>query len=81
MLKGKDALDHFERVGRALAKTRVRERLPRTTQEVLKQMRAIDSRSGRGTPDPMGGDLSSHVAHVEFFRAWVEKHGERDESR
>ena len=73
MLKGKDALAHFERVGRALAATERPEPLPRTPQEVIDRMVAIDPRSGMGSKDPMGGDLASHVAHVEFMRAWQKK--------
>lgn len=75
MLKGKEALAHFERVGRALAKSEPAEPLPRTPDEVIDRMLAIDPNSGMGSKDPMGGDLASHIAHVKFFSAWVEKRG------
>ena len=65
----KKALEHFKRVGRTIAKSRVSEPLPRTLREVNDRMMKIDSRSGKGTTDPMGGDLASHRAYVRFREA------------
>ena len=80
VLKGKDALTHFERVRHALAKTEVTEPLPRSAEEVLDRMVRIDPRSGMGTNDPRGGDLASHLSYIEYREAWVEKRGGRDTS-
>lgn len=76
LLKDSDALTHFEKVGRGLAKTRVCEPLPRTSEEVIDAMVAIDPRSGMGSEYPLGGDLASHVAHIQFFQKWVQSSGE-----
>ena len=70
----KKAIEHFERLGRAIAANRVCEPLPRTLQEVNDRMMQIDSRSGKGTNDPMGGDLASHRAYIKFREEWRKKH-------
>ncbi len=76
----KKALDHFERLGRAIARTRVVEPLPRTGRSVFEQMKKIDPRSGMGTDDFFDGDLASHVAYIEYREAWVKKKGGRGET-
>ena len=73
MLRDKDTLAHFNRLGRAIAKSRITEPLPRDPRDVMRAMCEIDSRSGKGTKDPFGGDLASHIAHIRFFRDWVVK--------
>ena len=75
----KKAIAHFEHVRRLIAKYRVGEPLPRTTNQVIDRMLAIDPRSGMGVKDPLGGDLVRHLAYVEFREEWVRKrlgHGE-----
>lgn len=76
----KEAIAHFERLGRAIARTRVIEPLPRTGRYVIDQMKKIDVRSGMGTDDFFDGDLASHVAYIEFREAWVKKKGGRGET-
>lgn len=76
----KKAIEHFEHVGRLIAKYRVSEPLPRTPSEVIDRMLAIDPRSGMGTKDPLGGDLVSHLAYIEFREEWVRKRSGRGEA-
>ena len=73
----KKAIDHFKRLGRAIAKSREIEPLPRTGRYVIERMMAIDPRCGMGTEDPLGGDLASHIAYIRFREEWVQKRGGR----
>ena len=63
--------------GRALAATECPEPLSWTPQEMIDRMVAIDSWSGMGTKGSLGGDPSSHVVHVKFFRACMKKQGKQ----
>lgn len=71
----KRTISHFERVGRAIAQVRVCDPLPRTLKDVVDRMAAMDLRCGMGTKDPLGGDLASHLAYLEYREAWVKKRG------
>ena len=73
MPTNKEAIEHFKRVGRALAESHVADPLPKDLTAVINRMKAIDRRSLMGTDDPMGGDLASHQAYLEFRDAWVKK--------
>lgn len=63
-----EAIEHFRRLGRALAETHVAEGPPRDFQELIERMRAIDPASGMGTTDPLGGDWDSHVSYLRNRR-------------
>ena len=75
VLKGKDAIAHFERLGRAIAESERPDSPPKDFKELLYRMRALDRKFGMGTKDPLGGDLSSHLAYLEYREAWVAKRG------
>ena len=77
MSTNKKAIERFERLGRVIAESRRREPLPRSHKDVFDRMLAIDSRCGVGTEDPLGGDLASHLAYIEYREAWVTKRGHR----
>ena len=79
LLRGKDALAHFKRVGRLIAENRVCEPHPRTLTDVIDSMVRIDPRCGKGTKDPLGGDLASHMAYIKNRRAWIDKKEGPDE--
>lgn len=74
----KEAIEHFKHKGRVIAATRVCEPLPRTLQEVNDQMKKISARSGKGTKDPMGGDLASHLAHIKCLKDWRSRQHDGD---
>ena len=47
---------------------------PKDLGEVCRIMRKIDPRSLSGSQDdPNGGDLRSHLAHIDFFKKWNKK--------
>lgn len=69
----RETIQHFERLGRVIAETRPCEPLPRTIKDVFEQMVAIDARFVKGTKDPLGGDLPSHLAYLEFRQAWLRR--------
>ena len=73
----KKAIEHFERLGRVIAESRMCEPLPPSQRDVFDRMRAIDARCGAGTKDPLGEDLASHLAYIEYREAWVTKRGHR----
>ncbi len=66
------AIEHFERLGRALAETHVPEGPPRDFRELIDRMCAIDPLSGMGTEDPLGGDWDSHLAYLRARRMLVD---------
>lgn len=59
MLKREDALEHVERTGRTITKSRVYEPLPHTLEEIIDRTAAIDPQSGIGTEDTLDGDRLS----------------------
>ena len=77
----KEAIEHFERLGRAIAQSNVPDLSRRNHLEVLERMLAIDPRCGQGTKDPLGGDLVSHLAYLKYREAWVKKRGHRGASK
>ena len=80
-MPNKKAIEHFEQLGRAIAKSHVPDHAPRNHLEVLERMAAIDPRCGQGTKDPLGGDLASHLAYLKYREAWVKKRGHRGASK
>ena len=64
-------IEHFERLGKAIAASHVPDPLPKNHLEVLAIMEAIDLRSGMGTKDPRGGDLPSHISYLEYRDSWL----------
>lgn len=75
-MPNKQLIEHFKAKGRAIAASQRLEPLPRTHEETIRQMLAIDSRCLQGSDDPNGGDLTSHLAHIRFMQAWKSmRHG------
>lgn len=56
MLKRKDAITHFQGLGRLIANTRRFESRPCTPHGVFQHVFTPDHRSGVGTKNPFGGD-------------------------
>ena len=55
---------------------------PKDLEEVYRIMLKIDPRSLSGSEDdPNGGDLRSHLAHIEFFKRWNEKRRARESAK
>jgi len=68
-----EAIEHFRRLGRALAETHVAEGPPKDFQELIERMCAIDPASGMGTADPLGGDWDSHVPYLRNRRVLLDR--------
>ena len=77
-MTNKKDIAHFERLGRAIAKSRIPDPTPRDHLEVLARMEALDPNCGMGTEDPLGGDLPSHLAYLANRDAWVRKRRQHD---
>ena len=78
MVVDKNALAHFERVGRALADSHVVDPPPKDFRDMLARMLAINPNCGKGTKDPMGGDMPSHIAYLKFRAEWLRKNEEHE---
>ena len=76
-----EAIEHFERLGRALAETHVAEGPPQDMRELIERMCAIDPASGMGTDDPLGGDWDSHLAYLHNRRMLMHLRARRGASR
>lgn len=74
----KEAIEHFERLDRAIAESHVLEPPLKDHLEVLDRLMAIDPRCSSGSEDPLGGDLASHLTYLEYREAWVKKRGHRE---
>ena len=72
-----EAIAHFERLGRALAKTHVPEGPPKDFRELVERMRAIDPDCGMGTEDPLGGDWESHLAYLRNRQILIDQRKRR----
>ncbi|MCY4095536.1 MAG: hypothetical protein OXG05_10485 [Gammaproteobacteria bacterium] len=72
------AIEHFERVGRAITKSQKPDPRPKDFQEMLARMFAINPNCIKGTKDPLGGDLASHLAYLKFREEWIRKKDGRE---
>lgn len=81
VMASSEAMAHFERLGRAMAETRIVEPRPKDFRELIDRMCAIDSRCGMGTEDPLGGDLPSHLAYLGNRKVLLERSGRRVKCR
>lgn len=68
---------HFERIGKLIARSATIEPRPKDLRDLFHRMYTIDPNCGMGTEDPLGGDLSSHLAYIEYREAWVKRRGKR----
>lgn len=69
----KQAIEHFERVGRAIVESHMPDPPPKDFREMLARMFAINPNCGKGTKDPLGGDLASHLRYIKFREEWIRK--------
>ena len=75
----KQAIEHFKHKGRVLADSHVADPLPEDLSYVIRRMKRISRRSLMGTENPLGGDLPTHLAYLEFRDAWAKKQAQLDE--